>query len=71
MNAGLAGTHQMLAKRENSMLTRVQIREVACATLETHGMLLVRELKKGDNFDGGNLVALLELSEMQKYSNTK
>ena len=24
-------------------------------------MLLVRELKKGDNFDGGNLVALLEL----------
>lgn len=43
------------------MLTKEQIREAACETVQAHGMLLVHELKKGDNFDGGNLVALLEI----------
>lgn len=43
------------------MLTREQIRDAASETVRSHGMLLVHELKKGDNFDGGNLVALLEV----------
>jgi hypothetical protein len=41
--------------------TKDDIRKLAEATVREHGMLLVSELKKGDNFDGGNLCALLEV----------
>lgn len=43
------------------VLTREQIRHAAGETIKEHGMLLVHELNKGDNFGAGNLVALLEL----------
>ena len=43
------------------MLIREQIRDVAIQTVHEHGMQLVRELKKHDNLDGGNLVALMEI----------
>lgn len=46
---------------EEVILNREQIRQAASETVRAHGMLLVHELKKGDNFGGGNLVALLEV----------
>jgi hypothetical protein len=42
-------------------LTYEQIHKLAIDTVNDHGLGLVNELLKGDNFDGGNLVALLEL----------
>ena len=43
------------------MLTPEQIRDIASDTLRQHGMLLVGELEKGCEFDGGNLIALFEV----------
>ena len=43
------------------MLTKEKIREAACETVREHGLPLVRELEKGKNFNGVNLVALLEV----------
>lgn len=48
-------------KRGNQVLTREQIQELAAETVRNEGILLARELQKGDNYDGGNLVALLEV----------
>ena len=43
------------------MLTKEQIRDLACDTLRDHGMHLVRELDKGEEWGGGNLVALMQI----------
>ena len=42
-------------------MTKEQIRQTAKDIIKEHGMNIVRELKKGDNYDGSNLAALLEL----------
>ena len=43
------------------MLTKEQIRKTASEVIKEHGMSIVRELQKGDNYCGSNLAALLEL----------
>ncbi len=43
------------------MLTKEQIRKTAKDVITEHGMMIVHELQKGDNYDGSNLAALLEL----------
>lgn len=43
------------------MLTTEQIQQLAAETVNKEGLLLAMELNRGDNYDGGNLVALLEV----------
>lgn len=43
------------------MLTKQQISDAASDTLKEHGIGLVNELRKGELYDGRNLVALMEL----------
>ena len=50
------------------MLTQDQISNVARDTLRDHGMHLVKELDKGEQWGGSNLVALLEVFADRLYA---
>ena len=54
------------------MLSKTQIQELARSTLREHGIGMVKELKRGKNYDGENMVALLEIfAEKMESANEK